>query len=73
MDQLGVGGRVGMFNPDSGTGIDDGMEYALVVNYFLNGHYLKLQNQVSLKETAYEGSSDDLLDVRYDMQLSGYF
>ncbi len=62
--------RFGFINPDQGV-IDDRQEYSFVLNYFLDGHNLKLQTGISWDVTNFE--SDDLTDVRYQMQLAGYF
>ena len=48
-------------------------EFALVLNYFFNGHALKLQNQVTFAEISPVAGGEDLSDFRYDLQLSGFF
>jgi len=73
MDKLGIGGRFGLGSPDETTGVDDVTEFSLVANYFLNGHYLKLQNQVTFLETSPVGNGEDVSDFRYDLQLAGFF
>lgn len=72
MDKWGFGVRFGQDDRDEVEGIDDIQEYTGVVNYFINGHALKLQNQITfVEENPVEGSS--LTDFTYMLQLAGYF
>ncbi len=70
--EWGLGVRFGHFEPDSDlSDIKDQEEFNFVVNYYLNGHDLKLQNGVTWEMTNFD--SDDVTDFRYEMQLNGYF
>ncbi len=73
---FGVGYRFGLIDPDNAietaTDVSGVEEHTVVLNYFLNGHYLKLQTGVSYRQTDLNTTSD-LDDFRYDLQLSGYF
>jgi len=63
--------RFGYINPDQGS-LDDREEYSFVVNYFLDGHNLKLQTGISW-DVNNLASGDDYTNVRYQTQLAGYF
>lgn len=70
--EWGVGARFGYFEPDEDiSDIDDQEEYNLVVNYFLNGHWLKLQTGVTFEVTNF-ADGDDVSDFRFETQLAGY-
>lgn len=68
-----IAGRFGMISPDDGVGIDDLYEYSGVVNYYINGHALKLQTGVTAAEVNYssDSSEKDTTDVAYQVQLVG--
>ncbi len=76
MDKLGFGGRFGLVNFDDTVGdttsVDDIEEYGLVVNYFINGHYLKLQNAATWETSNLKGGGD-ATDFTYELKLAGYF
>lgn len=72
MDKLGFGVRYGYDDPDEVDGIEDLQEISGVFNYFIDGHRLKLQNQISFFEENAVGA-DSLNDFQYLLQLSGYF
>ena len=75
-DNLGTGLRFGYTDPDStveGIAVDDITEYSFVINYFLDGHSLKLQNNFTFEVISPDAGSDDITDFRYDLQLSAYF
>ncbi|MFN8388976.1 MAG: porin [Bdellovibrionota bacterium] len=68
-----VAGRFGYIDYDKDfSAIDDQEEYNLVVNYFIHGHYLKIQSGITWDVSNYSGSSD-VTDFRFETQLSGYF
>lgn len=74
--KVGFGLRFGFIEPDNSvtdqSRIENVYEYTLVVNYFINDHYLKLQNGLTFQSTELQNSSD-VDDLRYDLQLAGYF
>ncbi|MCB0360664.1 MAG: hypothetical protein KDD44_13545 [Bdellovibrionales bacterium] len=67
--------RFGYLEPEKGTAtFDDEQEYAFALNYYLDGHNLKLQNGFvidTMNDVA--GGNNDITDFRYELQLSGYF
>jgi hypothetical protein len=74
--QWEVAARFAYVAPDEDVSeIDDINEYNLVLNYYINGHNLKVQSGVTWLVTNFNGdvSGDDLTDFRYEMQLAGYF
>ena len=69
-----VGGRFGYLAPDETLDDRDTVsEYSLVVDYLVNGHNLKLQNQVTFEDSEYNDGSDNTTDFRYEFQIAGYF
>ncbi len=69
-----VAGRFGYFSPDDDDAIDTVDEYSLVLNYYLKGHSLKLQNQVTFADTSFnDDTAEDTTDFRYEAQLAGLF
>jgi len=68
-----IAGRFGLINPDKTAGFDDIYEYSGVVNYYINGHALKVQTGVTAVETNYSSESgvEDTTDVAYQVQLVG--
>ena len=68
----GVGGRFGYVDPDKAGGIDDIQEYTLGLNYYIDGHRLKVQNQVTF-DVVGPVSGEDNEEFRYVLQLAGYF
>ena len=74
--EIEVAGRFGWIEPDdsieSSSGVDSIQEYTVVINYYLDGHNLKAQTGVTF-EVLDNISGDDVDDLRYDLQLSGYF
>lgn len=68
-----VAGRFGYFMPDDNfSAVDETEEYNLVLNYFLNGHSLKLQNGITFEHTSFADDTD-VTDFRFETQLSGWF
>lgn len=69
-----VAGRFGYLSPDDDDLVDTANEYSLVLNYYLKGHSLKLQNQVSIVDTSFnDDTAEDVTDFVYEAQLAGYF
>ena len=68
-EEMELAARFGMIDPDGGL-IDEQYEYAIVYNYFLNGHALKIQTGVAWEVTNY-GDDEDITDARYQVQLVG--
>jgi hypothetical protein len=60
---------------DDGT-IDDVQQYAVVLNYYINGHALKVQTGVTWTVTNFDTDFDDgegdITDAFYQMKLAGY-
>jgi hypothetical protein len=73
--EWGVATRYGYIQPDDDiSAIDSQHEFNAVVNYFINGHNLKLQNQVTwLVTDLNDDNNNDYTDFRYECQLAGYF
>lgn len=55
--------------------VDDQNEFSAVVNYYLNGHALKLQTGVTFDQTNLNPDvvDGDFTDFRFETQLAGYF
>ena len=55
--------------------VDDENEFNAVVNYYLNGHNLKLQTGVTFDQTNLnpDVADGDFTDFRFETQLAGYF
>lgn len=65
------------FEPDGIDGsIDDAQQYAIVLNYYINGHALKVQTGVTWTVTNFADDFDDgngdITDAFYQMKLAGY-
>jgi phosphate-selective porin OprO and OprP len=52
--------------------VKDMQEYNVGLNYYINGHNLKVQTGVSWTDTNFRGGGD-LVDLAYQLQLAGYF
>lgn len=68
--------RFSYFAPDEDiSDIDDIDEFNVVLNYYINGHNLKLQTGVTFEVTNFndDAGGDDLSDFRFETQLAGYF
>ena len=71
--------RFGFIDPDNsflGQVVDKVYEYSFVVSKFLDGHNLKIQNQITWTVTdlkvSGDGGNDDFSDFRYDLLVSAY-
>lgn len=81
VDKVGFGLRYGVTdvkdaNPVEGggfNGIEEVTEISAVVNYFLNGHALKAQTQLTFRTEEPISGGSDLDDFEAIFQLSGYF
>ncbi len=72
--KLGFGGRYGWLDPDDELyGVDTQSEYALVFNYFLKGHNLKVQNVLTWVDTEPADGGESTTDLEYKLNLVGYF
>ncbi len=68
--------RFGYFAPDEDqSDIDDIDEFNVVMNYYINGHNLKLQTGVTFEVTNFDSDAggEDISDFRFETQLAGYF
>jgi len=63
--------RFGYISFDDEDATDNQQEYSGVVNYYLNGHNLKLQNQITFRVTEFDDSSLDTDDIIYTLNLVG--
>lgn len=76
LEKWGAGYRYGYIDLDSDNDpvIDNQQEHSVVLNYYFNGHCLKLQNGLTwiMSEVNAPGG-DDLVDFRYELQLAGLF
>ena len=70
-----LAGRFSAVQLDKDFDNTDIFEYAIVVNRYILGHYLKVQTGVTIEQYDFpEAEPDqDSTDVRFDLQLAGYF
>ena len=65
----GFGGRYGWQDPDDGS-TDDITEYTLGLTYFIDGHRLKIQNQVTFEVDSPAGGGEDEETFKYILSLA---
>ncbi len=72
-----IGNRTDLLDVGVAGPLDTAQQYSIVLNYYINGHQLKLQGGVIWTVVNYEDDinadgDDDLLDASYIMKISGY-